>query len=543
MTYTILCDEYILHDSRNPTLRVGKPQLSLELNKNGTLTFTIYDNHPYYNNITKLKSVITVLQGTAVIFKGRVIDDTMGMYKSKKVTVEEIRAYLLDSVYRPFEFQGDIPELFESVLNNHNSQVADFQQFKLGNITVTDPNNYINRLSIEYLNSLEVLESRLVQTHGGYLVVRYESDGNYLDYLEDFEDTSTQLIEFSVNLEELSQKVDATGIYTGLIPLGNRLKDEEGNETDVRLTIESVNGGKDYLIDEGMAAVYGKIFQTVIWDDVTLATNLKTKAESYLADNLSFLVTLDISAVDLNATDKDIENFKIGDYIRIKSKPHGINSPYLLKKLTLDLENPANTKIQLGASYKSLTDISVGNLNASNSLAQRIETIETRYIPNTRMTALINETVENNSLIQQMPDNIMLQVSENYTAQTDFSDYQEQVSTQFLQTSDDITIQFESITSLITTLEDDTQQQFSDIVKYIRFVDGHIILGQVDAPFVLDISNDRITFLENNLEVAYMSNGKLYITDGEFLTNLQIGNFAFEPRTNGNLSFYKNRGE
>ena len=38
-----------------------------------------------------------------------------------------------------------------------------------------------------------------------------------------------------------------------------------------------------------------------------------------------------------------------------------------------------------------------------------------------------------------------------------------------------------------------------------------------------------------------MSGGRLYITDAEFLNSLQLSNFTFEPRTNGNLSFYKNR--
>jgi len=211
----------------------------------------------------------------------------------------------------------------------------------------------------------------------------------------------------------------------------------------------------------------------------------------------------------------------------------------LLKKIALDIENPANTRVQVGEDYKSLTDISVGQLKTANDLINRVESIETHYILNTQMTAVINETIEDNSLIQQMPDNILLQVSENYTATSDFTDFQQDVTTQFTQTATDFTLQFETLLSQINTLDDDTQQQFSNIVKYIRFVDGDIILGQVDNPFVLKITSTKISFLENNLEVAYMSNGKLYIKDGEFLNSMQLGNFTFYPRGNGNLSFYK----
>lgn len=541
MKYVIKCDDYVLHDSQNQILKVSNPKLSLELNKNGTLTFTMYNNHPYYDKINKLRSVISVYQDNKILFKGRVLDDTTSIYKSRKITVEGIRAYLLDSIYRPFEYQGDIPEFLESIIDSHNSQVEDFQKFKIGNITVTDPNHYINRSSINYLTSLEVIESRLIETHGGYLIVRFEADGNYLDYLSDFPYTSTQIIEFAVNLADLSQKVDGTSIKTGIIPLGAKLQDSEGNDTDERLTIKSVNDDKDYLIDEETSKLYGKIFEVVTWDDVTLPQNLLAKAKQYLADNIMFLITIDVSAIDLSTLNKNVNSFRLGEYVRIKSKPHDINKIYLLKKLSIDIENPANTQIQLGYSFKSLTDISINESSRADDLITRIGTIETHYVPNKELTGIVNEKVETNSFIQQLPENILFQVSENYTKKSDFSEYQNQVNTQFNQTANAFTMQFTELISQINGLDGETKQQFNEIIKYIRFVDGSIILGQVDNPLLLKISNDRISFISNNLEVAYMSGGKLYITDGEFLNSLQLGNFTFEPRTNGNLSFYKNR--
>lgn len=117
--YVIKCDDYVLHDSQSQSLRLGSPKLNLELNKNGT--FTIYNNHHYYNKINKLKSIINVYQNNKILFKGRVLYDTMNIYKSRNITVEGIRAYLLDSIYRPFEYQGDIPEFLESIINSHNS--------------------------------------------------------------------------------------------------------------------------------------------------------------------------------------------------------------------------------------------------------------------------------------------------------------------------------------------------------------------------------------------------------------------------------------
>ena len=48
--------------------------------------------------------------------------------------------------------------------------------------------------------------------------------------------------------------------------------------------------------------------------------------------------------------------------------------------------------------------------------------------------------------------------------------------------------------------------------------------------------NDRLAFYMNNTEVAYLSNNKLYVTQAEILAKLQIGKFAYEPQSNGNLS-------
>ena len=51
------------------------------------------------------------------------------------------------------------------------------------------------------------------------------------------------------------------------------------------------------------------------------------------------------------------------------------------------------------------------------------------------------------------------------------------------------------------------------------------------------LSEQKLSFYQGTDEVAYFSNNKLYVTDAEILDRLQLGNFAFIPRSNGNLSF------
>ena len=110
------------------------------------------------------------------------------------------------------------------------------------------------------------------------------------------------------------------------------------------------------------------------------------------------------------------------------------------------------------------------------------------------------------------------------------------------QTSDALELNFltETVVNAINNATGEVDSKYSFVNNYFRFdSDGALLIGTVDSPFILKLTKNRISFLEDNVEVAFISNNKLYITNGEFLNNLQLGNFTFTPRANGNLSFKK----
>ena len=86
-----------------------------------------------------------------------------------------------------------------------------------------------------------------------------------------------------------------------------------------------------------------------------------------------------------------------------------------------------------------------------------------------------------------------------------------------------------------------TTQKFGEISKYIRFVDGNIVLGETGSELTLTVQNNRISFQQSGNEVAYFSNNNLYIRRMEVLTTLRVGNFEFAPRYDGGL-ILKKRG-
>jgi hypothetical protein len=69
------------------------------------------------------------------------------------------------------------------LLSNHNAQVDAEKQYSLGNVTVTDPNDYIVRSDIDYATTWDVITKKLIDLLGGFLQVRHVNGVNYLDYL------------------------------------------------------------------------------------------------------------------------------------------------------------------------------------------------------------------------------------------------------------------------------------------------------------------------------------------------------------------------
>lgn len=353
--YRVYSDGQLIEHGRLTELRIHNPSLEVELNKTGSFTFTIYPDHPRYALIRRMKSIITVYDEDFLLFRGRVLDDEIGWHNEKHMTCEGDMAFLLDSIQRPYEFTGSIPEYMAMLLDSHNSQVEADKRFTLGNVTVTDANDYIIRSNIEYTDTWTEMKSKLLDNLGGYLHVRHEGNVQYLDYLKDITLLAPQSIEFGKNLLDIKRIRKGADIATAVIPLGAKIQDDEGKETDKRLTVESVNDGLDVIVDEEAKAQFGLIIKTVIFDDVTEARNLLTKGKAYLADSVKLPETLELTAADLAATGVDITAFHIGTMVRVFSRQHGIDQMFPVSKLSIKLNDPAASKLTLGGVVDTFT--------------------------------------------------------------------------------------------------------------------------------------------------------------------------------------------
>lgn len=318
---------------------------------------------------------------------------------------------------------------------------------------------------------------------------------------------------------------------TVVVPYGAVLDD-----TGERLTIESVNDGLDYIQDDEAVAIRGHISRPLYWDDVTEPQNLLTKAQQALSKLRNIVNSLQLSAVDMSALDKDIDTFQVLDLVRVVSRPHGIDEDFLLTDRYYDLLHPELDTVILGKEVITLTGEGVAGDKVNRDELHRVETeIREDYVKDIEQ-AVQSTTEQLSSLIQQTESTIRMEISETYITGEEVDS---KISTSMTQTAEGWDFNFSELEKKVDENDAEARAQYEEQKKYIRFVDGNIQLGEENNTLELRIQKDRISFYDDGAEVAYFSNKKLTVRDGHFLNSLQVGSFAFLPRDNGNLSLVK----
>lgn len=374
--YRVYCNNSPLYDLRDEDLVLISPIVKIGENTAGSFEFSILPKHPHYEEVNELTSVITAYDGDEEIFCGRVLEITKDLYNRKKVICEGELAYFNDSIQRPARYQGlTVRGYLETLVNIHNQQVKNQgidKTFKVGAVTVQDNNDYVYKYT-NWESTLEVIKTDLLKTYGGYLRIRKENGVRYLDYLADYPNTNTQVIEFGSNLLDFTHDMVASDIVTAVIPLGARLEDvTEVEGLDAYLTIKDVNGGVDYVYSQEAVKSYGWIFKTVKWDDVHVADNLLKKGKEYLSDIQFAQITLTVSAIDLHMLHVDMERIKVLDRIRVTSTPNGLDRFFPVSEMTIYLDKPSNNKLTLGTSY-SKNSLSTKTESNITSIKDKIE--------------------------------------------------------------------------------------------------------------------------------------------------------------------------
>jgi hypothetical protein len=373
--------------------------------------FEIHPSNVGFNKIKDYTTLVSVYNTnkSRYEFYGRVLCSDDEMDSSGKITkavvCESYMGFLCDSVQDYVaERNWTVRGLLEHIIDTHNGMVESYKQFKIGTVDVEAPNDNLY-LGIQRENTWETLKKNLIDTLGGELRFRVVGTMIFIDYCKAFGSKKTTKITVSRNMKSIVKERDPSEIITRLVPLGCKLKatDDEGKEveTEYRLDISSVNGGKKYIDDTAAISLYGIRVGVVEFDDINVKTTLLARGEQWLAANNKIRVSYSITALDLSLLRLDAADFEVYNSHDIENRFLDIEDAARIIKKSIDICDDTKTKVDFGDNFEMLSQTMKRQSDALNLITKD-------YATNKKLSSEIEKTW---TLIAQTEEDIEAKVS------------------------------------------------------------------------------------------------------------------------------------
>lgn len=471
------------HEIHGQNYKLQSGSVVQGINTIDSFSFTVLPGNPGFGALHDFTTLVTVFNEAKnrYEFQGRVLCSSPSMNESglitQEVTCESYFGFLCDSQQIYVEEQNWTgQELLNRIINVHNSQVEEYKRFKIGSLEIdlSDASLYEG---IQRENTWETIKKKLIEKIGGEIRFRVEDDGLYIDYLKTIGTKKTTEIALSRNMKSIVKEKDPSSFITRLIPLGAKLYDD----SEERVDITTVNDGINYIDDIQAINEYGLHVGYVEFDDVTEPINLLTKARAWLKENNKVLVKYSITALDLSLIGKDIDDFEVHNYYPVKNKLLGIDDVSRITKKTINICDDTKTTIEIGESFKTLSEIqreqyaNLGKINAD------IKIIKRDFVTNEALTNKLKTVTT--SIIEQSEEQILLKVGAGYVSNTNFNTYKEETAAELS----------------LKVGKDDKDQ----IVSMLKASAKNI-----------DIKSNRLTITSDYFTLS--ADGKIKATDGEF---------------------------
>lgn len=434
----------IVHEPGDSDIKLANAKIGREVNKFDSFNFTIYPNNPGYNEITPFATSVTVVNAIngETVFEGRVINPAPSMDSegivTKDVTCESTMGYLCDSVqdYVEETHYNTLTAYVTLLLNKHNSKVEDYKKIYVGNITLqTFATSTGVTKSVSRGTTWSNIEEKLINSFGGEMRIRRASDGKlYLDYAEKLGTERATRIEIARNMQDGSREIDFNSTITRLYPYGAKktetVVDENGQEveqeTEERVTIASINSGKEYIDDAVAIEEYGIIEGYVEFDDITLPQNLLSRAQEYLGDLNLIPTSHSFTALDLSLLGLDYDDFQLYDSYPCYNPLIDVDETLEIVSQTIDINEPMSSSIEMGETgFRLSHEIDKGDIYD--------QFIDFQGKTETQIINISNKTVANAAAIKIFNDAIQSTVEQKVTevVTTEFSGIITSAKTQY----------------------------------------------------------------------------------------------------------------
>lgn len=439
--------ELLLYQPGNRSALVLSPKLTREVSKGGSLVFTMTRDHPHYERLQKMSTCITVKQDGHEIWRGRVLSHEADWYNRRVVYCEGALSYFNDSAITPFNYEGDLKQFLQHLIDAHNQQCGQMtmKRFELGTVTAAlgdlvvhygDRDSY--GVGEDYGTTWDIMDKMVLKVYGGYAYCTYNSKTgrnvlNYCDQAFEADRLVNQTIEYGVNLLDFTEKTDTNQLFTRVYPMGGKhtvtetkwkwkflwwgKKYTESHEERYGISetspaaiqkylpkgfsyrLSSEDGDCGWIQDDKAAERFGVVSALGEYDTDSDNDTFAAGVQD-LQKNSLMVTSYTVKAVDLVDAGYSKDRLTFASYAHIISKPHGVDVVMLCTKLVEPLDRPDKKEYTFGMTRQTLTDRQAANLGKTNLLDEQAAT------SSTASGGLLSQIKDTNKILGKTNENL-----------------------------------------------------------------------------------------------------------------------------------------
>ena len=376
--YTITVDDKDLYIPDSEDYQVSSASISVNTDSVAYLDMEIPSTNKGLKEIEQQASVIKVYENDIIrhkLFVDKIDYDFEG---TASVHATSVLAYLNDSLVRPYSTidseegltaPSSVNGYFNWLIEQHNKNIKDTKKtFYVGvnQGASLDRNNYIYRSSKEVPATSDEIRNKILDPYGAYITLTFNGDQNIINLYADVHDANEQVIDFGVNLLDLTKTISTEDSYTVVRPSG-AVPETDNHETSLPITISSIPDGISkwdsdvYKIGDTVYSIsgvkkYGYKEYEYSNTDVSSVEYLYQLAVSTLKRLINPYLTIEVKAVDLALLYmQKYRPMEVGQSVRVRSEPHNVDEYLRISEISIDLLDPSQDSYTLGESYDSLT--------------------------------------------------------------------------------------------------------------------------------------------------------------------------------------------
>ncbi|HHG6294044.1 TPA: phage tail spike protein [Streptococcus suis] len=354
-----------IHDSMAGGNKLLSAIVKFEINKIAQFDFQFLPNNAVYKALIKplqtMVQVVNTRTGREVFF-GRIAPITNDMAESGVFTfaynAKSELDFLNDSKQRQQIYRGKKSDFVKQVLKFHNDNLESYKEFLPGDLTdLIATGDYMEADVDPAKSTFATLTDLILNEYGLELQIRKENGKRYIDFKRQIGINSDTEIKLSVNLLSLKQHINPEGIVSRLLVYG-----KQNSETNQRVSIASINNGKDYIDRPDLISEYGIKMETVTFDDIEDPVTLKQAGESQLATQKAVAYQYSVSAVNLSHINPNFDEFEEGNTYRVINPVMFIDERLRVVARQIDLVSVERSNLTIGDKFKSAEEWQLDNV-------------------------------------------------------------------------------------------------------------------------------------------------------------------------------------